>query len=165
MRYANSYSVICSVDAVVVASPTFTHEGIVTKALEARKAVFCEKPIAENRASTAKCYEMAKKVGRPLFCAFNRRFDPSYSAVRDRVRKGEVGHVHMIKTVARDCPLPTIEYLKASGGIFHDCIVHDIDIITWVLGEYPDKVQLLRIFQRETIKTPQSRNHDTLHTC
>lgn len=125
---------------MVVASPTYTHENIVIKALEAKKAVFCEKPVAKNNADTIKCYEMAKKAGKPLFCAFNRRFDPSYSEVRNRVRKGEVGHVHTIKTVARDSPLPSIEYLKTSGGIFHDCMVHDIDTITWILGEYPDKV-------------------------
>jgi len=124
-----------------VASPTYTHEDIIIKALEAKKAVFCEKPVAENRPDTVKCYEIAKKVGKPLFCAFNRRFDPSYSNVRDRVHKGEVGHVHTIKTVSRDSPLPTIEYLKVSGGIFHDCLVHDIDMVTWVLGEYPDKVR------------------------
>jgi myo-inositol 2-dehydrogenase / D-chiro-inositol 1-dehydrogenase len=132
-----------NVDAVIVASPTYTHEDIIIKALEARKAVFCEKPVAENITDTAKCYEIAKKVGKPLFCAFNRRFDPGYSNVRDRVRNGEVGHVHTIKTVSRDSPLPTIEYLKLSGGIFHDCMVHDIDIITWILGEYPDKVSVL----------------------
>lgn len=110
------------------------------RALNAKKAVFCEKPIAEDRANAVKCYETAKKVGKPLFCAFNRRFDPSYNAVRDRVRNGEIGHVHVIKTTARDSPLPGIDYLKTSGGIFHDCLVHDIDIITWVLGEYPTKV-------------------------
>lgn len=129
-----------NVDAVVVASPTYTHELIVTNALNARKAVFCEKPIAEDRANTVTCYETAKKVGKPLFCAFNRRFDPSYAAVRDRVRKGEVGHVQTIKTVSRDSPLPTIAYLNNSGGIFHDCMVHDIDMITWVLGELPHRV-------------------------
>ncbi|XP_070157179.1 inositol 2-dehydrogenase [Polyergus mexicanus] len=132
-----------NVDAVVVASPTYTHENIVIKALKAKKAVFCEKPIAENRSDTVKCYEIAEKIGKPLFCAFNRRFDPSYSELRNRVRKGEVGHVHMIKSVSRDSPLPTIEYLKLSGGIFHDCLVHDIDIITWVLGEYPDKISAI----------------------
>merc|ERR1712111_209219 len=30
--------------------------------------------------------------------------------------------------------------LKISGGIFHDCAVHDIDLITWILGEYPTEV-------------------------
>ncbi|CAD6231790.1 GSCOCG00001586001-RA-CDS [Cotesia congregata] len=129
-----------NVDAVIVSSPTHTHEYIVTKSLEARKAVFCEKPIAENREQTEKCFEAARKAGRPLFTAFNRRFDPSYNAVRDRIRKGEVGHVHTIKIVSRDSPMPSIEYLKESGGIFHDCMVHDIDMMTWILGEYPIKV-------------------------
>lgn len=131
-----------NVDAVVVASPTYTHQTIVSRALEAKKAVFCEKPIAQNIAKTVDCYETARKVGKPLFCAFNRRFDPSYAAVRERVRNGEVGHVHLIKTVARDSPLPTMEYIKLSGGIFHDCMVHDIDIMTWVIGEYPIKVSV-----------------------
>lgn len=88
------------------------------------------------------CYEMARQMKKPLFCAFNRRFDPSYETVRNKVHKGEIGHVHVIKTVSRDSPLPSIEYLKASGGIFHDCMVHDIDIMTWVLGEYPFKVSV-----------------------
>lgn len=87
-----------------------------------------------------KCYDIAKKVERPLFCAFNRRFDPSFIEVRDRIQRGDVGHVHVIKTTSRDSPLPTIEYLSTSGGIFHDCMVHDIDLMTWVLGEYPQKV-------------------------
>ena len=132
-----------------MASPTYTHEGIVIKALEAKKAVFCEKPIAEDRPNTVKCYEMAKKVGKPLFSAFNRRFDQSYSNLKERVRKGEVGHVHMIKTVSRDSPLPSLDYLKVSGAIFHDCLVHDIDMITWVLGELPDKVRFLHILYTE----------------
>ena len=128
-----------------MATPTITHKVIVIKALEAKKAVFCEKPIAEDRPSTVKCYETAKKVGKPLFTAFNRRFDPSYWNLKQRVHKGEIGHVHMIKRVAHDFPLLSLEYLKVSGGIFHDCLVHDIDLIVWVLGEYPDKVRFLHI--------------------
>ncbi|XP_037040496.1 myo-inositol 2-dehydrogenase-like [Bradysia coprophila] len=128
------------VHAVVVASPTFTHEAIVIDALNAKKAVFCEKPIAETRANAEKCFEVAKKVGQPLLTAFNRRFDPSYVAVRDRVRNGEIGHVHTVKIVSRDSPLPTLDYLKTSGGIFHDCMVHDIDVMIWTLGEYPTSV-------------------------
>ncbi|XP_054012404.1 uncharacterized oxidoreductase YrbE-like [Hylaeus anthracinus] len=129
-----------NVDAVIVASPTFTHETIVRKALEAKKSVFCEKPVAEDRSNVLKCYETAKKVGKPLFCAFNRRFDPSFSLTKERVRNGEIGHVHVIKTISRDSPLPSVEYLKTSGGIFHDCMVHDFDMIIAILGELPIKV-------------------------
>lgn len=115
------------------------------KSLQEKKAVFCEKPIAEKRENIANCYEAAKKAGKPLFCAFNRRFDPSYIMVRERVRNGEVGHVNIMKCVARDSPLPSLEYLKSSGGIFKDCMVHDFDLTTWMLGEYPTKVNTLFI--------------------
>ncbi|XP_058792926.1 inositol 2-dehydrogenase-like [Phymastichus coffea] len=130
------------VEAVIVCSPTFTHEEIISKSLDAKKAVFSEKPIGEDPKSTAKCYEAAARNGKPLFCAFNRRFDPSYCNVRERLRAGEIGHAHIIRTTARDSPLPSIEYLKISGGIFHDCAVHDIDLITHMLGEYPTKVSV-----------------------
>ncbi|KAK0079363.1 hypothetical protein PV325_001350 [Microctonus aethiopoides] len=128
------------VQAVVVASPTYTHEEIVIKSLAGKKAVFCEKPVAETREDTKKCFEAAKKAGKPLFTAFNRRFDPSFNAVKRRVRNGEVGHVHTMKIISRDSPMPSIDYLRVSGGIFHDCMVHDIDMMTWILGEYPSSV-------------------------
>lgn len=135
---------MCRIDVVIVASPTYTHEEIVINSLNAKKAVFCEKPVAETRSNTEKCFEAAKKVGKPLFTAFNRRFDPSYVAVRDRVRNGDVGHVHTVKIVSRDSPLPTIDYLKVSGGVFHDCMVHDIDMMIWILGEYPSMVSKIQ---------------------
>ncbi|KOC61684.1 putative oxidoreductase YrbE [Habropoda laboriosa] len=111
-------------------------------ALEGKKAVLCEKPVAKDNVNTLKCYETAKNNGKPLFCAFYRRFDPSYLDLKERVRNGEIGHVHIIKTVSRDCTLPSLEYLKNSGGILHDSMVHDIDVITWILGEYPTKVSV-----------------------
>jgi hypothetical protein len=57
---------------VVVASPTRTHENIVSKALDHKKAVFCEKPVAENYDKTKALYEKARKMQQPLFSAFNR---------------------------------------------------------------------------------------------
>lgn len=61
-----------SVRAVVVASPTYTHEDIVIKALDYGKGVFCEKPIAGTIETTKKCFDKAKEVGQPLLSAFNR---------------------------------------------------------------------------------------------
>ena len=56
------------------------------------------------------------QLGLNLFCAFNRRFDPLFSQLQAKVREGQIGQVHSIKTVARDCPLPGIGYLKTSGN-------------------------------------------------
>jgi len=129
-----------SLDAVMVATPTSSHEEYITKSLEAKKAVFTEKPVSEDSDAVERCYQLAAKVGKPLFCAFNRRFDPSFDNVYRQVRNGAVGQVHQIKLTSRDSPLPSAAYLAISGGIFHDCMVHDIDLMTYVLGEWPVEV-------------------------
>ena len=77
------------VDAVIISTPTFTHEGLVDKALEAGKAVFCEKPLAETVEATRRLYAQADKAKKPLLVAFNRRFDPSFRDAYDRVRAGK----------------------------------------------------------------------------
>ncbi|XP_070561824.1 myo-inositol 2-dehydrogenase-like [Ptychodera flava] len=129
-----------SVDAVVVCTPTHTHEQIVRAALKAGKSVFCEKPIAGTIESTQSCYDDAEKFNKALYCAFNRRFDPAVRNVYQRVKADEIGQVQQIKTISRDAPLPPLSYLKISGGIFHDCIVHDLDMICWIVGETPSTV-------------------------
>lgn len=71
-----------NVDAVVVTTPTDQHEYYVRAALTAGKAVFCEKPVATSQNDIMQCYELAEKVKRTLFCAFNRRFDSGMSELR-----------------------------------------------------------------------------------
>ena len=125
------------VDAVFVTTPTDSHESYVVRALNAKKAVFCEKPIAPEIKAINDCYNLASKVNIPLFCAFNRRFDPALSRLNEQVREGKIGKVYHIKMTSRDAPLPSIAYLKISNGIFHDCAVHDIDMVCLVVGERP----------------------------
>ncbi|XP_038074857.1 myo-inositol 2-dehydrogenase-like [Patiria miniata] len=129
-----------SLDAVIVCTFTHTHEEIVKKALAAGKAVFCEKPITTQLSATKSCYDLAEKQRKMLYCAFNRRYDPSIRHLQERVRNGAVGQVQSIKTCSRDSPFPPLAYFKISGGMFHDCAVHDIDVICWILGQFPDVV-------------------------
>ncbi|KAF0312832.1 putative oxidoreductase YrbE [Amphibalanus amphitrite] len=147
------------VDAVMVATPTHTHFDIIQQALLADKLVFSEKPIGENEQQARRCYQLAEQRGLSVFCAFNRRFDPALQTVRSGVRRGDVGVVHTIKTVARDSPLPSIDFLRQSGGIFHDCAVHDIDLICWILGQFP-----LRVLASASAHVPEIAalgDHDT----
>ena len=57
-----------------------------------------------------------------------------------KLNSGEIGQVQQIQLLSRDSPLPPIAYLKTSGGLFHDCSIHDIDIMTWIIGEFPTEV-------------------------
>jgi len=128
------------VAGVIVATVTYAHEEYVKKCIRVKKAIFCEKPIAGNLCDTRACYESAEEAGVPIFCAFNRRFDATHAGVRSAAVNGEVGQLHMVKICSRDSPLPSEAYLKISGGIFHDCAVHDIDMAMWILRECPDTV-------------------------
>ncbi len=132
------------IKGVIVTTPTSSHEEYVCKSLEHGKGVFCEKPVAESLQSVSKCYEAADKAGLPLFCAFNRRFDDAFRSVREKVRSGAIGKILSIKTVSRDGALqgeaPSTDYFKTSKDIFHDSAVHDLDIVCWMLGEYPNEL-------------------------
>ncbi|XP_038213439.1 uncharacterized oxidoreductase YrbE-like [Zerene cesonia] len=131
-----------AVNTVFIFTPTTTHHNIVVNSIANNKDVFCEKPIAETSEETKKCYEAAKAKGRVLFAAFMRRFDPAYRDLKNKIRNGDLGHVQIVKGTTRDSPLPPIEYLKTSGGVFFDCLVHDFDMFCWLLGEVPTRVQV-----------------------
>ena len=100
------------VRAVVVSSPTDKHEDYIHRALDAGKAVFTEKPLSLTIEGTAKCYEHAKEAGQPLLVAFNRRFDNSFADLRNKLREGQIGNVHFLRSTARDNPVPSVAYLR-----------------------------------------------------
>ena len=71
---------------------------------------------------------------------FNRRFDPTFSSLAAQVVAGSIGRPMLVRITSRDSPLPTLEYLKSSHGIFHDCIVHDLDMLRFITREDPVEV-------------------------
>ena len=65
---------------------------------------------------------------------FNRRFDHNHQAVYEAIRAGQVGKVNLVKISSRDPEPPTIDYVKVSGGIFYDMMVHDFDMARFLAG-------------------------------
>ncbi|XP_072034466.1 uncharacterized oxidoreductase YrbE-like [Amphiura filiformis] len=129
-----------SVDATFICTPTDAHEEYIKASLNAGKAVFCEKPLTTDEASTQTCYAEAKKKGLLLFCGFNRRFDPSINSLHRRIQEGEIEQIKNIRTIVRDKTLQPKEYLKTSGGIFADSVVHEFDLAGWFIGGLPSVV-------------------------
>jgi myo-inositol 2-dehydrogenase/D-chiro-inositol 1-dehydrogenase len=125
------------VDAVIIASSTDTHADLAIAAARAGKAIFCEKPIDLSLRRVDACLAAVKKAKVPMFVGFNRRFDPSFSALHARIGRGEIGSVEQVIITSRDPGLPPISYLKVSGGQFRDMTIHDFDMARWLLGEEP----------------------------
>ena len=121
-------------EAVVVAAPTPVHDSLIRRAVAARIPVFCEKPIAAGLAGTRALVGHLARARVPVQVGFQRRFDPGYVAIRDAVAAGELGWLHTLRGCTSDPAPPHAGYIPTSGGIFHDCSVHDFDAVRFVTG-------------------------------
>jgi len=128
------------VKGIIICTPTAQHREIILATVRAGKSIMCEKPISLNVKEIDECYNEAKKCGAHLLCGYQRRSDPSFVQLQETCRKGGIGTLQIVKTISRDNPVPTLAYLKISGGIFHDCGSHDIDVTRWILQEDPFEV-------------------------
>ncbi|HEY5860441.1 MAG TPA: inositol 2-dehydrogenase [Actinomycetota bacterium] len=120
------------VDAVAICSSTDTHAELLTLAASAGKAIFCEKPVSLDLAQLDRALAAVAAAGLPLQIGFNRRFDPAHRSVRDAVQRGDLGDLHLVRITSRDPSPPPIEYVKVSGGIFLDMMIHDFDMARYV---------------------------------
>jgi len=122
------------IDAVFVCSSTDTHSIIAYDAVMAGKHVFCEKPIDFDLARIEKVIDAVEKTGVKFQVGFNRRFDRNFKHVRDTVQTGAIGAPHIVMVTSRDPAPPPISYVKVSGGIFLDMMIHDFDMVRYLSG-------------------------------
>ena len=122
------------IDGLVIASSTPTHPEFILAAVDAGIPTFCEKPVANNPRAAQALLDKTSGTEVPVHVGFHRRFDPGHVRAREELRSGNLGFVHTIRSMVLDPAPPPAEYIGVSGGIFHDCSVHDIDAVRWVSG-------------------------------
>ncbi|MFQ1702729.1 Gfo/Idh/MocA family oxidoreductase [Loktanella agnita] len=126
-----------SIDAVLIATSTHTHADLIEAETAAGKAVLCEKPVDLSLARAQACQAAAAKNGQPVMIGFNRRFDPNFAALKTALDAGEVGRAEMLAITSYDpAPLP-VEYIKVSGCLFRDMMIHDFDMANFIMGQGP----------------------------
>jgi myo-inositol 2-dehydrogenase/D-chiro-inositol 1-dehydrogenase len=119
----------------LICSSTDTHSPISLEAIAAGKHIFCEKPIDH---SLGKIQEVLDALGAARVkyqVGFQRRFDHNFRAIRRAVEEGRVGDVETVKITSRDPAPPPIEYVKVSGGLFLDMMIHDFDMTRYLSGQ------------------------------
>ena len=126
-----------AVDAVLIASSTDTHAELVEASARAGKAIFCEKPIDLDIGRVNAVLEVVANAGVPFFVGFNRRFDPSFRALYEAVAGGRIGKVELVAITSRDPGMPPLDYIRISGGLFRDMMIHDLDMARWLMGSEP----------------------------
>jgi len=124
-----------AIRAVVIASSTDTHAELILRAAAAGKAIFCEKPVDLSLARARACAQAVHEAGVPCLIGFQRRYDPTFVAAKARLDAGEIGEPEMLVITSRDSSAPPVGYIKSSGGIFKDMLIHDFDICRWILDD------------------------------
>src|SRR5690606_4520215 len=84
------------VDAILICTPTDTHADLIEKAALSGKPILCEKPVSLSVERIEACLPVVEKAGVPLMIGFNRRFDPNFGALKQRLDAGEVGAVELV---------------------------------------------------------------------
>jgi myo-inositol 2-dehydrogenase/D-chiro-inositol 1-dehydrogenase len=135
------------VDAVAVCSSADTHVDLMVAAAEAGKAVFCEKPVSLDLEELERGLDAIETHGVPFQVGFNRRFDPAHASVRDAVAAGRIGEPHLVRISSRDPEPPSLEYVRTSGGLFLDMMIHDFDMARFVTGS-----EVVEVFARGGVR-------------
>ncbi len=128
------------IDAVLIATSTDTHSHLIERATAAGKAVLCEKPVDLSLARAQACQKAVASHGRPVMIGFNRRFDPNFAALKAATDAGEIGKPELLSITSFDPAPPPVAYIKVSGGLFRDMMIHDFDMANFIMGSAPYSV-------------------------
>lgn len=125
------------IDAVVIGTPTDTHYDLIHAAAAAGKAIFCEKPVDMSADRIRDCIAAVEAAGVAFMTGFNRRFDPNFARLQGLLAAGEIGTAEIVSIQSRDPAPPPLAYVKGSGGLYRDMMIHDLDMARFLLGEEP----------------------------
>ena len=128
------------VDAVLIASSTNTHADLLSRAIQAHKPAYCEKPIDLNMDRVKAVVQEAHHANVPIMIGFSRRFDSNHLGVREAIQNGMIGKVEMMHLTSRAQEPPPISYVKVSGGQLRDQTIHFFDLACWLADEAPVEV-------------------------
>ncbi|WP_279480188.1 inositol 2-dehydrogenase [Aureimonas sp. SK2] len=128
------------IHAVLIATSTDTHSDLIERASAAGKAILCEKPVDLSLERALRCQASVAGAGREVMIGFNRRFDPNFAALKAALDAGEIGRPELLSITSFDPAPPPVSYIKVSGGLFRDMMIHDFDMACWIMGGPPARV-------------------------
>lgn len=121
------------VDAVIVASPDFTHAPLSRACIAAGKPVLCEKPLSQSSQECLGVLKAEQASGRQfVMLGFMRRYDPSYIEMRAALADGTLGRALMMHNFHRNVETPAADFTGAMA--ITNSAPHEFDIARHVLG-------------------------------
>ena len=133
-----------AVDIIFISTPTNTHIKFIEEGMKSKKTIFCEKPLDLNINKIIKTFKKVKKYKPKIQLGFNRRYDPGHFSIKQDLKSNKIGKLEKIIITSRDPAPPSVSYLKASGGLFRDMMIHDFDLCRFYLEK--DEISEVQAF-------------------
>lgn len=138
----------CRPDVAYISSTNELHHAQTLQALAAGCHVLCEKPLAMSLAHAQEMVQLAQQKGRVLATNHHLRAHAAHQWIRDAIATGKIGRVHGVQ-VSHAVYLPPhlqgwrLDQPGAGGGVMMDILVHDVDLLRYLLQGDPVSVQSL----------------------
>ena len=121
------------VDAVIIASPDFTHTPLSLACIRAGKRVLCEKPLSQSPAECLTVMQAEQAAGqRFVQLGFMRRYDQAYVEMRAALTSGQLGRALMMHNFHRNVATPAADFTGAMA--ITNSAPHEFDVVRHVLG-------------------------------
>ncbi|MFI4938322.1 MAG: Gfo/Idh/MocA family protein [Candidatus Berkiellales bacterium] len=124
-----------TIDAVIIATPSFTHKSLAHLSLKANKHVFIEKPMALRAKEAILLSQYAQSQMRILMVGHLIQYHPAFEVLKDLCAQGVLGNIHYIYS-------HRLNFGKFPGepNVLWDFAPHDVSIILALFGETPSQV-------------------------
>lgn len=120
------------VDAVIIASPDFTHAPLSLACIKAGKKVMCEKPLSQSSAECLDVMNAEEASGQKyIMLGFMRRYDPAYIQMRAALQSGKIGRALMLHNWHRNVATPAADFTGAMA--ITNSAPHEFDVMRYLL--------------------------------
>ena len=133
------------VDAVIVASPNYTHRNVLEPLFDADIAILCEKPLATTLEDARWVVDRAAQMTRPFWTAMEYRYMPPAAAFIEQVHGGRIGALRMLSIREHRFPfLPKVgdwnRFSRNTGGTMVEKCCHFFDLMRLIVQSEPIRV-------------------------
>ncbi len=125
-------------DAIVLATPVFTHHSLASAALRAGKHVFVEKPLAASSGEANDLFAIAAECDRTLMCGHTFLYSPAVRRIKQILDAGELGDLHFISSSRTN-----LGPYRSDVSVLFDLGPHDFSMLIHWLGQMPERVSAI----------------------
>jgi predicted dehydrogenase len=124
-----------SLDAILIATPVFTHFELASRSLEAGKHTFVEKPLAASNQEVDQLLALGAEQGTVLMCGHTFLYSPPVRTIKGLLDRGELGEIYFVSSSRVNLGLH-----QPDVSVVWDLGPHDFSILRYWLGELPESI-------------------------